>query len=150
MGTHEETLGLGLHVQEDEREAHCKANPEDDETRNEAHEGGDRRKVAERLRAEETWEGILFHCAVAVLLLCVEHVRDLGHDSCLGLRPGLVAAAEREGVDAEGRGQVDLVVLIRAWRRACGGEVAVVDALCGRDEVLAGDGLRAGDDGGCT
>ena len=57
--------------------------------------------------------------------------------------------ADREGVDAEGRWEVDFVVL-RVDGVACGGEVAVVDALCGRDEVLAGDGLRAGDDGGCT
>lgn len=45
--------------------------------------------------------GILFHRPEDVLLLRVEHVRDLGHDAHLWPRLRLVRAAERERMDAE-------------------------------------------------
>ena len=143
--THEEALGLGVHIQEDEREADGKANPEDDEPDDEPHECGHGREVAERLRAQEPRERVLLHCAEAVLLLRVEHVRDLRHYAYIvrGLR--LVVAVQRERVDAQCRRKVDLVVLGRA-DRTCGREVAEVDALCGRNEVLARDGGGARDD----
>ncbi len=102
--THEETLGLRLDVEEDEGEARGEPNPQDDEARNQAHERGDGGEVPERLRPEESGERILLHRAVAVLLLCVEHIRDLRHERNFGLRLRVVCAAEWERVDAQRRG----------------------------------------------
>lgn len=110
--TYEETLRLRLNVKEDEREARRKTDPEDDQTRNQPDEGRHRCQVPEGLRAQEPRECVLLHGAVAVLLLSMEHVRDLSHerDVALGLR--LMSAAKREGVDTQCWGQVNLVVLI--------------------------------------
>lgn len=49
--TYEETLRLGLYVQEDERKADGKADPEDDEPDDEPHKRRHGREVAEGLRA---------------------------------------------------------------------------------------------------
>ena len=49
----------------------------------------------------------------------MEHIGDLRHNAHLILRLRLVRAIQGEGVYAEGRGQVDLVVLIRAYSVAC-------------------------------
>lgn len=77
----------------------------------------------------------------------MEHVGDLRHDAHLVLRLGLVCAVQREGVYAERRGEVDLVVLIRANGVACRREIAEVDTFGRGDEILTRDGRGAGDDG---
>ena len=58
-----------------------------------------------------------------------------------------MCAAERERVDAQRWGQVDLVILVRTGGGPYGREVTVVDALCRLNKVSTADGLRARDDG---
>lgn len=100
-----------MDVEEYQREADCEANPEDDEANDQAHQGGDGSKVTECFRPQETRESVLLHRTKDILLLCMEHIGDLCHDAHLRLRLRLVRTTQRERVDAQGRRQVDFVVL---------------------------------------
>lgn len=139
-----------MDIEEDEGKSGRETYPEDDQTRNKAYEGRHRCEVPKCLGTKETWERVLLHRAVAILLLRMEHVGDLRHKRQLVLRLGLVAAVQREGVDAEGRRKIDFMALVRPGGRPCRRKVAVVDALCGCDKVQSVDGLGTGNDGGGT
>ena len=146
--THEETLRLRLDIKEDERKARRQTDPEDYETRNQPNQSGHRRQISERLRAQETWECVLLHSTEAVFLLCVEHVRDLCHDTHFTDSLGILATVEGERVDTQGRGEVDLVVLVRA-HSADRGKVSEVNSLGRFNEVLARNGGGTRDDRRC-
>ena len=146
--TYEETLRLRLNVKEDEREARRKTDPEDDQARYKPHERRDRREVAERLSSEESRERVLFHGTIAVLFLRVEHVRDLCHDTHFTDSLGILGTVEGERVDTQGRGEVDLVVLVRA-HSADRGKVSEVNSLGRFNEVLARNGGGTRDDRRC-
>lgn len=102
-----------MYIKEYEREGSGQSDPEDDETENEAHEGGNWCQVAERLGTKEARERILFHRAETILLLGMEQIRDLGHHAKLSLRLRFMLATKRETVYPECRGKIDLVVLLR-------------------------------------
>lgn len=77
----------------------------------------------------------------------MEHVGYLREHVQLVLGLGVLLAVQGEGMDAERGGEIYLVVLGRV-DGVGGAQVAVEDALRGRDEVHAGDRCGAGDDGG--
>lgn len=79
--TYEEALRLGVHVQEDERKADRKADPEDNKADDKSHKCRHRREVTERFGTQEARKGVLFHSTEDILLLRVEHVRNLRHDA---------------------------------------------------------------------
>ena len=77
------------------------------------------------------------------------HIRYLRHQTHLVRRLGLVRTAQREAVDPQRRGQVNLVVLGGVYSVSGGREVSVEDALGGGDEIHAGDGGRTRYHGRC-
>lgn len=128
-----------MDIKKNERKGNGESDPENNQTEDKADEGGYRGEVAESFGTEEARKGVLFHGAEAVFFLRVIKIGNLCHHTELGLRSGLLLTAERKGVYAEGGRKVDLVVLL-VDGIASGGEIAIVDAFCGGDEVHAGDG----------
>jgi hypothetical protein len=128
-----------MHIEENEREGNGQSDPEDNQSEDQAHQCGYGREVAKGFGTEEARKGVLFHRAEAVLFLRVKEIGDLCHHTELCLSSRLMLTAEGEGVYAEGRREVYFVVLL-VHGIAYGGEIAVVDAFCGGDEIHAGDG----------
>ena len=137
-----------MHVKEDQGETDSQPDPENDQPCNEANEGGDRSQIPKCLCSQETWECVLLHSTEAVFLLCVKHVRDLCHDTHFTDSLGILATVEGERVDTQGRGEVDLVVLVRA-HSADRGKVSEVNSLGRFNEVLARNGGGTRDDRRC-
>lgn len=90
----------------------------------------------------------MLHGTEAVFLLRMEHIRDLGHDTHFIRGLGFLATIEGEGVDTEGRGEIDLMVLIGA-NCSNRGKIPKINPLSGFYEVLAGDSRATGDNRGC-
>lgn len=112
--THEETLRLRCDIQEHQRECDSQRDPQYDQSRNQPHQRTDWRQVPKRLRPQEPRERILLHRPEAILLLRMEHVRNLRHQRLLRRSSRLLRRAEWERVDAERGRKVDLVGVVRA------------------------------------
>lgn len=134
-----ETLGLWCYVQEDQGECYCQSNPKDDESHDEPDQRRNRSQIAKCLAPQESGERVLLHGPKTILLLRVEDVRYLCHHSKLALCPGLLRAAEREGVYSQRGREIYLVVLRRVNNVSRRGEVSVEDTFCGRDKIHASD-----------
>lgn len=149
-GTHEKPLRLRLHIQKNQRKPNRQANPEYNQPKHQPHKRTNRRQIPKRLAPQEPRKRILLHSLKTIILLRMEHIRNLRQSVLLRRAFGFVGRREREGVDAERGREVDLVVFgVGGGGVEVGGgaEVAEVDAFGGRDEVLSGYGGGAGDDG---
>lgn len=130
--TYKEASGFRMYVKKNEGKTHCQANPKNDKTKNEADKGRYGREVTECFRSQKPGKGILFHGSEAILLLSMEHIRDLSQHTEFLLRLGLILAVEGESMDSQGRRQVNLVTRVGV---NCRREIAVEDSLCRTDEI---------------